>query len=32
MGAAGRKRVLAEFEVGECARQVAELMRAVAAS
>ncbi|MDX6675006.1 MAG: hypothetical protein QOH11_2424 [Solirubrobacteraceae bacterium] len=31
MGVAGRERVLAEFEVGECARQVAELMRAVAA-
>jgi glycosyltransferase involved in cell wall biosynthesis len=30
MGAAGRERVLAEFEVGECSRQVAELMRAVA--
>jgi glycosyltransferase involved in cell wall biosynthesis len=30
MGAAGRERVLAEFEVSECARQVAELMRTVA--
>jgi glycosyltransferase involved in cell wall biosynthesis len=31
MGTAGRERVLAEFEVGECSRQVAELMRAVVA-
>lgn len=30
MGAAGRERVLAEFEVGECTRLVAELMRTVA--
>ena len=29
MGAAGRERVAAEFEVGECSRQVAELMRSV---
>jgi glycosyltransferase involved in cell wall biosynthesis len=32
MGAAGRERVVAEFEVGDCSRQVAELMRAVAAT
>ena len=30
MGAAGRERVLAEFEVGECTRLVAELMRTAA--
>jgi glycosyltransferase involved in cell wall biosynthesis len=30
MGAAGRERVLAEFEVGECTRRVAELMKTVA--
>jgi glycosyltransferase involved in cell wall biosynthesis len=30
MGAAGRQRVEAEFEIGACARRVAELMREVA--
>jgi colanic acid/amylovoran biosynthesis glycosyltransferase len=30
MGEAGRRRVLAEFEVGECTRRVAELMRTAA--
>jgi glycosyltransferase involved in cell wall biosynthesis len=31
MGVAGRERVVAEFEIGDCSRQVAELMRAVVA-
>ena len=30
MGVAGRERVVAEFQIGECSRQVAELMRGVA--
>jgi hypothetical protein len=32
MGAAGRERVVSAFEVAECVRRVADLMRTVAAA